>query len=294
MSLELSKEQLAILQETSAVETPAEFQALLAEAKPRMDKIVKQVQEPNQPVNITLTELRDLALSLEQHASELDKMGYDPSRRTLFKNAIRLLATGQVWFGDGVRTGAYRTLSVEEVVEASRPWRRRLKAYGDHAFAFDPEIAEQLGDVNTTGTLDEEISDLGTLNKLVAQHRPELSAVGVSEEFVQQGISLHEQANGRDLAGIIGVRNKTEATDLRNRILTYATLLAGEARGAGVNACYDDDKARTRFEAASFRNAMRVLRPRRGKSPTKETAGDLSGAPAVADPGPKVAPEPPK
>ena len=70
MPAELSKEQREILQRTAPVDEPADFQALLADAKPRMDVVVKEVQEPDQPVSTTLTELRDLAIAVNLYKGE--------------------------------------------------------------------------------------------------------------------------------------------------------------------------------------------------------------------------------
>ncbi len=63
MPLELSK--------NSGSCTPRDRRPIpgLRRAKPRMDAIVKEVQEPNQGVGTTVTELRDLALSGHQGAS---------------------------------------------------------------------------------------------------------------------------------------------------------------------------------------------------------------------------------
>ncbi len=281
MPIELSKEQHEILKQTARVQTPAEFQTLLTGAKPRMDQIVKEAQEPNQPVPTTLTELRDLMLAVHAYQPTLDTKKYDHTRRAALGDAIRLLDTAHTWFGEGVRTGAFRTRRIEDVIAASRPWRARLKALGEHAFSFDPEIAEQFADVNTSGTLQEEVDDLAMLNTLVEQHRDELTEVGLTEALVQQGKTLLEEANGRDIAGIVGLRNQAEATLLRNRILTYAVALGREARAAGVNACFDQEDARRRFEAASFRDALRKLRPRRrnGRSEDEPVAGDDATAP---------------
>ena len=280
MPAELSKEQREILQRTAPVDEPADFQALLADAKPRMDVVVKEVQEPDQPVSTTLTELRDLAIAVNLYKGELEKKGYDAAKRTGLLDAIRMTATAQVWFGDGFKGGAFRARPVAEVIGASRPWRARLKAMGDQAFVFDPQIAEQFADVNSTGTLEEEVSDLDMLNKLIDQHRPALDAVGMTEQFAQQGKTLYEEANGRDLSAILGVRNRAEATLLRNRILTFATLLGREARASGINACFDDDVARRRFEATSFRAALRSIRARRGRG--KGEGGEET--PPVAEP----------
>lgn len=286
MAAKLTDEQQQVLKETAPVETPAEFKTLLATATPRMDAIVKEVQEPNQPVSTTLTETRDLLLILRDHEAELDKVKYDAAKRLAFLQAIRLAATAQKWFGDGQREGAFRARPVADVIEASRPFRARLKALGGHAFVFDQEVATQFADVNSTGTIEEEIEDLRVLNALVAQHDHALREVGLTDALVQEGNTLYDEASGRDLAGIIGVRNATEATGLRNRILTFVTLLAREARAAGLNACHDDALARSRFEASSFRNAMRAIRGRRGRAKGED--------PAPNDPEKKPDETPPK
>jgi len=282
MPIELSQEQHEVLKQTARVQTPAEFQALLTAAKPRMDKVVKEIQEPNQPIPTTLTELRDLALTVHHYAPALDAKNYLPALRTAFYDVIRLIDTAHAWFGEGKRTGAFSTRKVDEVVQASRPWRARISAIAAHAFAFDSETAEQFADVNTTGTLEEEVEDLGMLNGLVEQHRDELDSVGLTEQLVQEGKTLHEEANGRDLVGILGLRNRAEATVLRNRILTYAILLGREARAAGVNACFDNPEGKRRFEAASFRDALRRLRPRRGRGGTDAAPEGGEGAPDPA------------
>lgn len=276
MPMELSKEQLEVLKHTARVEAPAELQTLLAEAKPRMDHIVREVLEPAQPVSTTLIELRDLALTVHQHAAELATKGYGAEKRTAFFNAIRMLDTAHVWFGEGVRGGAFRTRTVEEVVEASRPWRARVRVFGEHAFVFEPEIAVLFADVNASGTLEEEVDDLGMLNDHIARHRDKLEEVGLTEKHVQEGRVLYEEANGRDLTGILGLRNRSEAILLRNRIVTYAILLGREARAAGVNACYEMPEARRRFEAASFRDALRRLRPRRGRGAEPAPEGEAA------------------
>jgi hypothetical protein len=99
----------------------------------------------------------------------------------------------------------------------------------------------------------------------------------MKSDTVAAGQALLDEANGRDLRGVLGLRNQEEALSLRNRIITYATLLGAEARASGINACFDDDAARRRFEATSFRNALRRLRPSRRKS----TAVDETPAPAA-------------
>lgn len=152
-------------------------------------------------------------------------------------------------------------------MQSSRPWRERLAAYAAQAFVFEPEIADLFADVNSSGTIEEEIEDLRMLVQESKLHRDWLIEVGASEAFLNQGDALLKAAETRDLLGILGLRNKDEALSLRNRILTYATQLGREARAAGVNGCFDQPEARKRFEAASFRQALRRLRaPRRRKT----------------------------
>jgi len=278
MPIALTPEQQIILEETRAASNPAEFEALLITAQPETDKIVRESLAPNQPIGVTVTELRDLFLAVTQHAAQLDAHNYAAARRALFRDAIRLLETAHLWFGEGHRTGAFRVRTVAEVVEASRPWRARLAAYGEHAFAFEPELADVFGDVNTTGTLDEEVDDLRVLLQAAKQHKAELAEVGMSDDFVKLGEGILREAENRDLLGVLGLRNQEEAMLLRNRILTYAVLLGRQARAAGVNACFDDAEARRRFEAASFREALRRLRPKRRG--TKEEPTTPDGAPA--------------
>ncbi|MFO0588122.1 MAG: hypothetical protein U0441_11310 [Polyangiaceae bacterium] len=289
MTTELSKQQREILVQTSPVDDPAAFQTLQAKVKARMDQIVKEVQEPNQPANDTLAELRDLAVALHEHEPKLDSVNYGAAKRTQFLDSIRLLSTAHHWFGEGIKQGAFRARPVGDVLAASRPWRARLKAYGGHAFVFDETLAEQFADVNSTNTLDEEVDDLLTLNKLVEQHDSALREVGMTEEFAQLGKTLLQEAQGRDMAAIIGVRNQKDAILLRNRILTFATLLGREARAAGLNACHDDEEARRRFERASFRQALRATRkrgtPKSDESapaaePTNGSPGDAAKKPA--------------
>lgn len=296
MGIELSQEQLAILKETRAVATPAEFHALLAAARPEMDRIVREVMEPNQPISTTLIELRDLYLTVAQYEAELASKAYGPERRALLRGAIQLLDTANLWFGEGKRTGAYRARTVDEVIKASRPFRARLKAFADQAFVFEPEIAEQFADANTSRTLDEEVSDLGMLLRLARRHQARLAPVGLTEDFLREGDVLLDEASGRDLLGVLGLRSYEEAMTLRNTVVTYATLLGHEARAAGVNACWEIPEAKRRFSAASFRNALRRLRPKRRGSAARAAAPDAptptsaSSSPAPDAPSPAAAP----
>jgi hypothetical protein len=114
--------------------------------------------------------------------------------------------------------------------------------------------------------------DLDMLTALVKKHRAALEPYGLTADLILEGEQLRDEASGRDVFAVLGLRNEAEARDLRNRVLTYAVWLGHEARMAGINACYEDAAKRRRFEAASFRNALRRLRSKRGtKADPKDT-----------------------
>jgi hypothetical protein len=281
MGIELSPEQHKVLEETRAVDTPAAFQALLAGAKKEIDRVVREVMAPNQAIGDTVTELRDLYLSTTTYVDKLATSKYGPERRKLFANAIRLLDTARTWVGEGTRAGAFRVRPVAEIVAASRPWRARLEAFANQTFVFEPETAELFADVNSSGTIEEEVDDLRMLLGHTNQHRARLEEFGMTNDFLAHGEGLLREAEGRDLVGVLGLRNQEEALLLRNRVLTYAVQLGREARAAGINACWDEPEARRRFEAASFRDALRRLRPkRRGGKDEPDAGGE---APAETD-----------
>jgi hypothetical protein len=251
--------------ETSQAQRPAEFQSLLRAASPEIDRIVREVFEPQQAVSVTLTELRDLYSATDAHRGALSARQYNATRRNALRDAIRLVDTAQQWFAEE-KAPHMEPRSVEAVLQASRPWRAKLKAIGEHAFVFEPEIASQFADTNTTGTLEEEQSDLETLNALTRQHKERLMQYGLSEELVAQGQQLLLEANGRDIFGLLGLRNREDALYLRNRLLTYATLLGKEARAAGMNTFHEDEDRRKRFEQNSLSQALRKLNRKRAEA----------------------------
>lgn len=267
MPIALSAEQQAALNEVQPITEPSEFEAVHQAAKAEMNRIVTEVMEPNQGIDDTLLGAEDVYVHVYLHQVRLVDVGYGAERKALFRDAIRLAKTATAWFSESKRSGAYRARTVEQVLAASRPWRARLKSYGEQAFAFEPTIAEQFADVNSTGTLEEEKTDLLLLTNLVQQHADKLQAVGMKPEFVAKGRTLLEEANGHGILGILGIRSQDEAIVLRNRIFTYLTLLAKHARAAGINAFFEEPAIRDKFEAASFRNALRRVSPRRRAAP---------------------------
>ncbi|EYF07763.1 hypothetical protein [Chondromyces apiculatus] len=262
MGIELTAEQQAVLVQTRAVDTTAEFEALLATVRTEMNQVVQEVMAPSQAIDDTLIELRDLYLTAVQHAVVLEGVGYTEARLEAFRTGLRLLDTAHLWFGEGARTGAFRALNVAKLVAASRPFRARLKAYAAQAFVFEPDIAARFADVNSSRTVEEEIADLRMLMGEARSRQEQLSAVGVTEAFLVEGEALLDNAEKRDLLGVLGIRQHDDAITLRNAILTYTILLGREARAAGVNACFGKAEVRVRFEGLSFRKALRRLRPK--------------------------------
>jgi hypothetical protein len=110
-----------------------------------------------------------------------------------------------------------------------------------------------------------------------------LAEVEMTSELAAEGRALFDEASGRDLLGVLGLRNQEEAVFLRNRIITYATLLGAEARAAGINACFDDPDARRRFEATSFRHALRRLRPGKRRAAAATETATPAPAPEAAN-----------
>ena len=274
MTIKLTAEQQLVLKETSAVSTPEEFNHLITSAEPKMCMVIREVMEPNQAVDTTRIELRDLYLAVVEYKTRLATKGYGSQHREAFRDSIRLLETAVVWFGEGHRKGLYKPRTVKDVVEASRPWRAHIAAIAGHAFVFDPEIADQFADVNSTGTIEEEKADLEEMNALVQQHETKLREYGLTSELITKGRTLLEETEGRDLAGILGVRRQQDAITLRNRVVTYAVALGREARAAGINACFDDESVRRRFEKTSFRQALRRLRGGRRSNKVEPNVGD--------------------
>jgi hypothetical protein len=276
MNISIEENARVVLQETRRLDTPEQFQTLLDQERSEMDLRVHEPMVPNQPIDTTLVELHDAYALVREHATPLAKVKYGPERQAQLCIAIRLLDTAHVWFGEGKRQGAYRPRSVEATVQASRPWRARINAIAQHALVFEPELAERFAYVNTTGTLDEEKSELAELNDLVKTNRARLAEYGLTDELVAQGKTLAAEADGRDLLGILGLRTQDDALALRDKILSYAVLLGHEAQAAGVNAFFGDEAVRSRFEASSIRNALRRLRPRRRRA-VVETPGEPGG-----------------
>jgi hypothetical protein len=263
MTISIEENAQAVLQETKRFDTPEQFGAALDQESSEMDLRVHEPMVASQGIDATVVELRDAYSLVREHATPLAKVKYGPERQARLCVAIRLLDTAHAWFGEGKRQGAYRPRTIEQTVQASRPWRARVNAIAQHALVFDPELAERFADVNSTGTLEEEKSDLLDLNGLVKQHKARLAEHGLTDELVAQGKTLQAEAEGRDLLGILGLRTQDDALALRDKILSYAVLLGREARAAGVNAFFEDEAVRSKFEASSFRNALRRLRPRR-------------------------------
>lgn len=273
MSIELTKEQQQVIKETQPIDDSSEFktlhQASAAEIKQVLEETELTAQVPGQPVDTTITTLREILLLTHQYQDALAPR-YGAARRALFQNAVRLAVSAQRWFGEGISEGAFRPRSVEEIISASRPWRRRIKEIADDAFSLKPRLAKPFSDVNSTRTLEEEKTDLPTLNALLKKHQEVLKEHGLTEELIQRGVTLAEEAEGRDLLAVLGLRNRKESLTLRNDLLTYAVVRGREARAAAINILSDHKEAKQRFLDISLRNAIRPYQERSKADETKE------------------------
>ncbi|WP_437933155.1 hypothetical protein [Sorangium sp. So ce341] len=58
-----------------------------------------------------------------------------------------------------------------------------------------------------------------------------MTPVGRTEDCLRERSVLLDEVSGRDLLGILGLRNRDEAMVLRSSIVTYATLLGRACLG---------------------------------------------------------------
>ena len=288
MTIELSPQQQQTLQETRRCGTTQEFQELFATAKPEMNRIFLEAetgaQQPNQAIDVTLAELREVYLLTTEYALEL-KAAYPAERRALLRDAIRLVETAHSWFQENSRTGAYRSRSIEQIIQASRPWRDRLSKIGKAAFVFKPKIAALFEDVNSSNTLDEEKDDLKVLLGYLKnpEYRLKLESKGLSQTHLDQGEQLLQEAEGRDLLAVLGIKSGQEAIELRNSLLTYSIFLGQEARAEAINAFSNEPLASNRFEAKNFRNAIRRVKSKRRAGTNEEDETEATADPSSPD-----------
>jgi hypothetical protein len=286
MAIELTEAQMRVLAETAPVATREEFRVLLDEAAPEMIDIFEthanEVERPNQPIPMTLTELRDLYLVANDpaYAAALAERRFGPERVALLRGSVRLLATAHLWFGEGNRAGLYRPKTAAETIEASRPWREAIRRFANQAFVRDRKLKDEFADANSSRTIEEEEEDLRSLNALIQKHLPELIEFGLTDELVAKGKELLAAVEQRQLLGVLGIRSFEEALHLRNQLLTYAIFMAEEARAAGENAFVREPQRRRRFEAISFRNAARRFQGGRRRPGDAEDAAPAAPADA--------------
>src|SRR5688572_25343611 len=124
---------LQALADTVRIESPDEFNSIRQSAEAEINRIVKEEMEPNQSIDTTLTELRDVYLSALLFESKLANFHYDKDKRGLLRDAIRLLDASNYWLNEENRAGTYRVRPVVDVIAASRPWRARISKIGGHA-----------------------------------------------------------------------------------------------------------------------------------------------------------------
>lgn len=259
MPNDLTEEQNKLLQETRATEEVGEFQSLRAGVEGELQKMLAstEAQEPARPVEATVTELRALYLLL-------CRLRPQSTERGLLRDAIRLLDTAQAWFGEGLRSGQYRPRTAREVIEASKPWRQKLRLMGRVAFAYRPDLIAQFSDVNSSQTLEEERRDLKALNTLVKEHEEILTKeANLTAQDISQGKTLLAELEQRDLLGTLGLKNQEEALLLRNRLLTFAVLYGRKAAAKGALEFLEVEEERARFEGFTFGGALRRTQERK-------------------------------
>jgi hypothetical protein len=269
MSNELTPEQTTILQETEPLETISAFKKLQAAIEPECKRMFSttEIQEPAKQVAVIVTELRALYLQVCLLLSSLKERG-------VLRDAIQLVATAQHWFGEGLRSGVYRPRPIREVIEASRPWRQKLKLMGRAAFTYNTVLVEQFSDVNSSFTLEEERKDLQVLLSLVKIHEQALTEeAGLTPQFTEEGKALLTEVEQRDLLGVMGLRTQEEALTLRNQLITFAVVFARKVAAKGALAVFDNETERKRFETFTFGGALRRIQERK-KSEEKDDTTD--------------------
>ena len=269
-----------VLDRLSAVK-PTELQVVLDRlAEPIVTK-VPEIMEPAQPVEVTKTELTDLVWLLGQHRDPLSSVGYEQEDLDTLADAIVALRTVEDLFSTGLDLGTWKVRTVEEVVQASRAWRSKLRDKAALAFFFQPEHLSIYQDHNESGTIPEEVSDLRVLVSAAKADATKLARVGFTAEDITHGEQLLAEADGRDVLAIVGIRSQEDARILRNRLLTLAVTLGRYGRAAARAAFWDRPDKAALFERASFRNALRRLRPRQAKGEVEEVepVAELSVAP---------------
>ncbi len=260
MGFEPTQEEMEVL----ATLRPDEDVERLAARVERLEAVLAQrapeVLVPAQSLADTLTELKDVILLVLRHAQALQRVGYDQAEQDQLVDAVVTAMTFNELFAGRMRGGGFRTLTVEQVVEASRPWRARLSKAAGQAFFFEPALKAVFENVNTSRTVEEEVSDLRTLLLAARENTQALQRVGYDPAQLHKGERLLADAEGRDNVAILGIRSQSDLKLKRDRHLTLAVNLGRYARAAGLNALQDDPTGTADFERVTFRNALRRLR----------------------------------
>jgi hypothetical protein len=288
MSVELSPEQQAILNETKAIKDPAELKGLLATLTPEMNEVFveHEVLGPGQAFETTLADARSLYLLYVANLSSIQAV-YPMAKedRALFCTLIRVAEGIQKVYSEGLTIGSFRARTKEEVLEASRPWRARGKKWGRLAFSKKkPTLAKQFEDVNSTRTIKEEKEDLEALLKLNKDNEAALQAVGMTNSHIPEGEALLAEVEGRKLFEILGFQSQEDASLARNRTLTFLVLQAKQLKDAGELAFEKDPVKREPIEAISFSKALRRLDTPKKKDTPEETPQDPQVKPEAPQP----------
>ncbi len=286
--MNVREETAKVLEELALAKSPAELQALVAGLEGAIG-LIGEVMEPNQSTEVTRIELADVFVTVLQERETLAAVGYSAEDVQRLRMAIIAARTYDEILKAGLRFGDWKTRTVAEVVEASRPWRDKLRKAGTLAFFFQPTRAAVFHDHNETRTVEEEVTDLRDLLRAAAEAAAELEVRGFTLDDRREGQRLLTEAEHRDVLAIIGIRSQADATLLRNQYLTLAVLLGRHARAAGEARFWNDPNRRAPFERASFTSALR--RVRRGTTRPTTTEAEADATPP-AEPTEPTAPAP--
>jgi hypothetical protein len=239
------------------------IQLLTDVVMPLCDSLVQEVLEPMQSLDVTKTELKDLYLLLTDNKEKLAQVSYGEVDLQRFRNAIVAFLTYQGLYSETTSLGEYKARPVEEVVGDSLPWRDKLRTKANQAFFFDAIRNAPYQDHNESGSIEEEVSDLRSLVASARKDKEELKKVDFVAFDIAEGERLLNEAEGRDVLALVGIRSLADLKIKRDRALTLAVLLGRYARLSGISAFWNDPEQRAKFERVSFRNAMRRLKRRR-------------------------------
>lgn len=262
---EATPAQAALIRSVQPATTAQGVQEAINKVKKPAHEMVAEVGEPKRPVRETALEATDLLIMLDEDKEMLKTVNFGTTQFNLLRDSVVALGTVEKLFSGGLAVGDWRPMSQEQVVQQSLPWRDKLFVKAEHVFFFDPRRQAVYRDRNESRTVEEEISDLYTALDNAKQDAAALASVGFGPEDIAEGERLLAQAEGRDILGLVGIRNQTEMKQLRNRYLTLVVVLAQYARSAGMSAFWNNPEKRAQYARMSFEDALQRLYPARSR-----------------------------